>query len=361
MTTRTDQPGPADSDVQPVSVELFQDADAASWAAYVSAHPHGTLFHTLRWRDAIRGTFQHLDRYLVARKGAEICGILPLTKVSSVFFGTTMVSVPFGVYGGMLVDDEGTARALVDRARQLATECGAKYVEMRHLHAPIDDLPRTNLYFTFIADIPDSPEGCLQRIPRKARAEVRKSLADERLSFEEEGLELKDFHRLFSLNKRRLGSPLFPSSLFWHLRNQFQEDCRLHVVRAEGEVISAVMSFIHEGMIMPYYSGSVDDADTNFRASNFMYYKLMEWASDRGLKRFDFGRSREDTGAYRFKKHQGFEPFNLSYDYILAGDDEIPSLNPSNPKYRIAQKLFRNLPLFAAQKLGSWLVKRAPF
>jgi hypothetical protein len=92
-----------------------------------------------------------------------------------------------------------------------------------------------------------------------------------------------------------------------------------------------------------------------------MDYELMCEAWERGLKRFDFGRSREGTGAFSFKRHQGFEPIGLSYDYILMDGNEVPSLNPSNPRYKLAKTVFRKMPLWMAKKLGSWLVKRAPF
>ena len=52
--------------------------------------------------------------------------------------------------------------------------------------------------------------------------------------------------------------------------------------RTEGRVLSSVLSFIHRGTIMPYYSGATPDADRH-SANNFMYFKLMEWASKRGL------------------------------------------------------------------------------
>lgn len=343
-----------------VEVVPFTDEMSEAWEAYILENDDATLFHTLRWRDVIRRTFKHDDFYMVAKRGSEIVGCLPMFKVSSMFFGTTLVSVPFGVYGGLLVDDKEVAQKLIDEAQVVARDCGAKYVELRHLDSPIEGLAHTDLYFTFIDDIPEDYDGCLARIPRKARAEVRKALKDESLSFGFDDISLKDFHRLFSMNKRKLGSPLFPSSLFWHQKDILDKDESILTVRKDGEVVAAVMSFVFKDTIMPYYSGAIPGAE-RFRASNYMYFRLMEWASEQGLKKFDFGRSRVGTGAYSFKKHQGFEPTQLSYEYLLNTATEVPAMNPSNPKYRMAKKVFANMPLWMAQKVGSWLVKRAPF
>ncbi len=268
--------------------------------------------------------------------------------------------MPFGVYGGLLVDDEESARSLLAAAGELAERVKAKHVELRHLHAPVDDLPRSNLYHTFIEDVPDTKEGCLLRIPRKGRAEVRKAIKQDVLSVDMDQLSISELYRLFSLNKRQLGSPIFPESLFWHMKNVLKDDACILTVRHEQKPIAAVMSFIYKDTIMPYYSGT-EPGTEYLRANNFMYYELMCEASERGLKRFDFGRSREGTGAFSFKKHQGFDPIGLSYDYILMNENDLPSLNPSNPRYKLAKKAFRRMPLWMARKLGSWLVKRAPF
>jgi FemAB-related protein (PEP-CTERM system-associated) len=332
----------------------------ADWNAYVAAHPSSTIFHTLKWRNVIRAVLGHEEHYLMLRRGGRVAGVLPLAKVSSFLFGTTFVSVPFAVYGGIVADDEEAARALLARAAALAQSSGAKYVEMRHLHRPLPDLPCTTIYSTFIADIPATSAGCLERIPRKARAEVRQALRNESLAYSIGGVSLDELHGLFSINKRRLGSPIFPSSLFWHVRNEFGDDVAIHAVQKNGATLAAVMSFIYRDTIMPYYSGAAPYAERD-SASNYMYFKLMEWASERGLRRFDFGRSRQGTGAYAFKKHQGFEPTQLWYDYVLNTASATPELNPSNPKFELAKRMFARMPLWMAQKVGSWLTKRAPF
>jgi FemAB-related protein (PEP-CTERM system-associated) len=367
MQTRTKVTMPTQSEAEPQNattaayvVTELASTDREAWSEYVTAHPDATLFHTLEWGEIIERTFSHEHHFLVARQGTRIRGVLPLTRVSSIFFGTTLISAPFGVYGGILCDDDVAAQALVSAARKLGEDQGAKYVELRHLVRPPIELPSNDLYCTFIEDVPADAEGCLARLPRKARAEVRKCLREDILVLEQETVGLDEFHRLFSLNKRKLGSPLFPSSLFWHIRDVLGDRAPIHVVRHEGQMVAVVMSFIHGQTLMPYYSGAVPGAE-RMRANNFMYFKLMEWASEQGLGRFDFGRSRRDTGSFSFKKHQGFEPRPLSYDYILVGDDEIPSLNASNPKYELAKKVFARMPLWTAQKVGSWLVKRAPF
>jgi FemAB-related protein (PEP-CTERM system-associated) len=330
------------------------------WRDYVAGHPQGTLFHELAWRDLLVSAFKHRPCYLLAEHQGRVVGVLPLVEIRSRFFGVSMVSVPFGVYGGVLADDPDTAMKLARYAGSLARLAGAGYVELRHLHDPGLALPSSDLYVTFFADVPPTSEGCLARLPRKARAEVRKALVQPGLTVDTTSRDIAEFHALFAENKRKLGSPIFPESLFWRAAEAFGERCFILRVRHEGETVAAVLSFIHRDTIMPYYSGANGRAQ-ELSANNLMYFALMEEAGRRGLKRFDFGRSRRDTGSCAFKMNQGFEPFPLKYHYVLDNGAQVPAVNPDNPKYNLARGLFRRLPMPLAAKLGSYVSKRAPF
>jgi hypothetical protein len=111
--------------------------------------------------------------------------------------------------------------------------------------------------------------------------------------------------------------------------------------------------------MMAYYSGALDEA-SRISANNLMYEALMEHAAERGLKRFDFGRSRIGTGSWKFKKNQGFEPTPLAYQYVLTAGQAVPEVNAGNPRYDMARKVFRTLPRFAAERVGSFVAKRIP-
>ena len=91
-----------------------------------------------------------------------------------------------------------------------------------------------------------------------------------------------------------------------------------------------------------------------------MYWELMCHAARAGYRTFDFGRSREGTGAYHFKRHWGFEPVPLPYQYALLGKREVPNVNPSNPKLRLAVEVWKRLPIGLTKLLGPRLTRYLP-
>ncbi len=83
-----------------------------------------------------------------------------------------------------------------------------------------------------------------------------------------------------------------------------------------------------------------------------MYWELMRRATERGIRMFDYGRSKVGTGSYSFKKNWGFEPEPLPYQYRLVKAATVPNVSPANKKYRLMVETWKRLPFGVTKKLG---------
>ena len=110
---------------------------------------------------------------------------------------------------------------------------------------------------------------------------------------------------------------------------------------------------------MPYYGGALKEYFT-LAPNDFMYWEVLRYGSAQGYKIFDFGRSKEGTGAYNFKRHWGFEPRPLPYFYYPIKSREIPDTSPLNPKLQWAIRIWRSLPLKLTMALGPRIVRHIP-
>ena len=99
---------------------------------------------------------------------------------------------------------------------------------------------------------------------------------------------------------------MFSRDYFRLLLQTFPGRCEILTVYSGTQPVAAVLSFLFRDTIMPYYAGSRREY---FRhaANDVMYWELMRYARRRGLRRFDFGRSKKGTGAFDFKRHWGFD------------------------------------------------------
>jgi len=336
-------------------VRSFAAADEARWDAFVEACPQATFFHRIGWKRIIEEVFRHRTHYLLAERGGQIAGVLPLAQVRSRLFGHSLVSLPFAVYGGAAANDAQAVAALHAVAVDLACELGVEHLELRNLQRTEPDWPQQDLYVTFRKPILPEVEANLLAIPRKQRAMVRKAIGRGLTGEIDDGV--GRFFQLYADNVHRHGTPPYPRRYFEALRETFGKDCEvLTVLSPQCQPVSGVLSFYFRDEVLPYYAGDLEAA-RELAANDFKYWELMRRACERGLRVFDYGRSKRDTGSFHFKKNWGFEPTPLAYEYKLFKREAIPQNNPANPKYRAMIALWRRLPRSVANALGPSIVR----
>ncbi|NJD06808.1 MAG: FemAB family PEP-CTERM system-associated protein [Methylococcaceae bacterium] len=335
-------------------IRRLEPGDERRWDEYVAATPAATFFHRAGWRRVIEQGAGLPVHYLYAEEGGAITGGLPLAHVHSRLFGNALVSTPFCVEGGAVAADPATRQALEAAAVELGRGLGVDWVEFRNSVDSASGRPQKPLYALFRKAIAGDEAALLAAIPRKQRAVIRKA--------ETMGLDCRPstdpdrFYELYAESVRNLGTPVFPRAMFRLLPEVFGTDCRMLEVSRAGRPLAAVMSFYFRDAVMPYYAGATPES-RRFHAQDLLYWRLMREAAAEGYRCFDFGRSKVGTGAYAYKRHWGFEPEPMHYEYALIGAPRVPDLNPLNPKYRLFIALWKRLPLSLSKLLGPRLAR----
>lgn len=349
-------PYPAPAKTFDVTIRRADRTDDAARDAYVRAHERGSFFHLSSWGIVVEKVMKHRRVDLVALQGPDIVGMLPVS-ICRGLRGRSLISVPYGVYGGAIGNTPGIELSLFHMAEQHAQDLRARRLELRTRLDPglelSDGLAASELYATFVKELPGSVDEVLAGMPKKSRADARKARKTHGLELLEGREYLPELVELFHRNKRQLGSPGLPLRWFEALLFAFGDDVTVHVVRKGEETLCAVMCFLYQDQVLAYYSGSAEDVDRNYKASAFMYMALQEWSVAKGYRIFDFGRSRKDSGAFDFKRRQGFEPADLQYRYRLLKDKGLPSLTPSNPKTKGLRDTWSKLPIWLTTKLST--------
>lgn len=337
-----------------ITIKQADNNDEVCWDNYVNNHPDATFFHLFGWKKALEQSFRHKNYYLIAQQDNNIVGVLPLGHIKSMLFGNTLVSTPFAVYGGILADNEEVRLQLREAAIELAENLKVDHLELRNVQQENPDWPHKELYVYFKKQLADNDDDNLKAIPRKQRAMVRKGIKaglDSTIN-----QDVDTFFEAYSESVRNLGTPVFPKKLFKSLADVFKDQSDILTVTKDGQLVASVLSFYFKDTVLPYYGGGTWLA-RNLKGNDFMYWSLMQHAIKKGITAFDYGRSKEGTGSYSFKKNWGFEPQPLYYEYYLVKAKEISEINPLNPKYQMFIKLWQKLPLKVSQFLGPILAR----
>lgn len=335
-----------------VRVRPLTEADEGQWDAFVLTCPEATFFHKAGWRRVLQRGLGHKPHYLLAEQDGAITGVYPLAEVKSLLFGHSLVSTPFCVYGGIAAITPEAHTALDAAGVALAEQLGVDYLEVRSLKRQHPDWPCKDLYVTFRRAISGDEEEDMKAIPRKQRAVVRKGIELGLCAEIDSGLDR--FLYAYESSVRNLGTPIFPRRYFQALQAEFGADCEPLIISHQGETVAGVMSFYFRDEVLPYYGGGTAAA-RELKGNDYLYWALMSHAGKKGVRLFDYGRSKKDTGAYSFKKNWGFEPQPLYYEYHLVRASAMPDLNPLNPKYRLFIEAWKRLPLWVARLVGPHL------
>lgn len=338
-----------------VTLKLLDDQGEQAWDAYVLANPAATFFHRAPWRRVVQRAFGHRPYFFYAEQGGKVVGVLPLFHVSSLMFGSALVSTAYGVYGGPLADTLEVLELLYARAAELAKELGVGHVEFRSSAGERPGWKRKEgLYATFRREIGPDNEKNLTAIPRKQRAVVRQSLEKGLTPKVDGDIDLN--YDMYALSVRNHGTPVFTRRFFHELKAAFGGDCEILNILKDGEAVAGCVTFYFRDEILPYYAGGTPRA-REFGAHDFMYWDLIRRGAERGCRVFDFGRSKAGTGPFNFKKNWGFQPTPLVYDFYLNKSADIPDVNPLNPKYRIFVSTWQKLPVFVANRIGPFIAR----
>jgi FemAB-related protein (PEP-CTERM system-associated) len=338
-----------------IRLRSLDESCADAWDAFVAAMPEGTFFHRSAWSRVIETAFNHRCHYVLAEQDGAVTGVLPLAHVRTRLFGNRLISTPFCVYGGPVAVDRDTAGALEAHAAKLREKLGACALELRdRRHIEGDWTIRSDLYVTFRKPIVGDDDANMKAIPRKQRAMVRKGIQHGLTSSCDHNV--ATLHRVYAESVRNLGTPVFSRRYFAVLSEAFAH-CSDVVTVLDGEQpIASVLNFYFRDEVLPYYGGGTLLARQR-AANDFMYWEVMRRAAARGCRLFDFGRSKQGTGSFAFKRNWGFEPEPLYYRYRLAPGAAVPDNNPLNPKYRLFIAAWKRLPLAVANLLGPPIVR----
>lgn len=339
---------------------LSAEREKASWNSFVSRMDDTTAYHQFEWNEVISKSFGHRVHYLAA-VGAhgEWQGVLPLAHMRSRVFGNFFVSLPFVNYGGLLHCNKAAEALLLDYAEELRRVHGAAYVELRHASCRIEDLPTRQHKVAMVLDLADDVEDQWKLLNGKVRNQIRKAKKSG-LDFSIGGLDLLDsFYAVFARNMRDLGTPVYAKRFFRNVLETFTDTTRVFVVKQDRQVIAAAIGLWYRDRMEVPWASSMKEFNA-FCPNNLLYWRLIVFAIERGLSKFDFGRSTPYEGTYNFKKQWGAVAIPLFWQYLTEERTELPELSPSNPKYKLAIRTWQRLPVALTKIIGPGIVRNIP-
>ncbi len=319
-----------------------------------------------RWLKLIGEVYPglNIERLVCLDGSGAVRWLLPLVEIKPLGRKNAMlISLPFGNSGGFLLPPDVEKIIPEDAAplEDFFKDSAAFALELRETERPSHGFEVSDTFQRFEIALPDTVGELWDGIiTGNARTCVRKA--------EKAGVEavcdhteaVSVFQGLHEKHASGLGTPIHHPDWYYKLAELFQPETEIVLGQIGSRFVGALL--VMHGRDRSILHAAVSDPD--FRAApvtDMLLWSFLERAvQNKSCRVFDFGRTRPDPGKLFFKKKWGARQLPVFYSYLLKPGAEIPRILPDNPKYGLAIKAWRYLPMGVKRKIGPLLRVRIP-
>ena len=313
------------------------------------------IFHTQEYKKFIEEAFD-CEYKLFA-------GVLPIVKIKSKLFGNKIISSAYLEYGGFCGDVgsiENIGKVLAKIKERYGKDYG--YLEIRGGGLEKFDsvlssrLVKKDLYKRFVLKLEDE-NIVWRKIQKSKRKAVKKALRNDNLQVKEVPFsDLNKFYNLYCRNMKQFGSPPYGKKYFVSfykniVANNLGKICGSYY---RGKLVSALLGFYYQDRVHIVIAIS-DPQYQHVRPNDAMHWTFIKWACDANYQYFDFGRVREESGQFEYKRKWGPKLMDLPSYFLPLRSKEIPIVDPSHHKTLV--KIWKKMPLGFTKLVGHKLRK----
>jgi len=330
-----------------MNIRTADSSDRERWDTYVLNHPQALAYHLFAWKEAVKKAYGFDALYLIAERHQKITGILPLIALHLPLMPATLISLPYCDAGGPLADSVEIEKQLLFQALDLSRRSpkikGRVNIRSTRPFADIEPgLTVNREKARMLLDLPESSELLLDSLKAKVRSQVKKPIRDG-LTAQVGGKELlPEFYPLFAENMRDLGSPVHSRKWIQSILEAYRNRAHLVLVRMPDQTPAAGGIILCHSSTVSVPWASALRCFNRWNPNMLLYWNFLKFASDKGYKTFDFGRSTPGEGTFRFKQQWGAKPLFLHW----------ADFDPNSCQKKYGMRL---IPLFrSSSQLSSW-------
>lgn len=339
------------------SLVVYKEEFRNQWEEFV--RQYGTVFHSIAWKEILEETFGYKTHYvMVYDDDGLIKAVMPLAICRNLLFKKVGMALPFVNYLDVCYSSEDARDFIVEQMYPMLSTMGLDFIELRFKNQTIEQVNCnfSSGNYTFMLPLEGGEEKIMELSSSNNRNHTRKTYKNEWFKSSLDWDRLEDFYQVYSHTMKRLGSPCPSIVLFNKLKEKLADDFTLLTVSdADTDRLIGGMTLFTWGDTVYYqWGGALEEYNKKY-VNNFMYWEAVKFASERGYKFLDLGRSPEDSGTYKFKSHFGAEPQQLTYCRISKKPSGIKQVEKNDVKWAI--EIWKRAPKVLTDKVGEILIK----
>ena len=336
------------------------NGDELSWRKFLDEN-NALIYHTPEWKIFIEKTFQKIKtEYYAIEEDGVLKTIFPFMSFNHILFGKKIISCGLIEYGGPAgeMDKKGIGEIISKVSERHSRNMD--YLEVRDGLFELEGFLRKDFivqdkYRKFVTVLSDS-ESLWKNINKQKRKAIRKA--------EREGVETREIRKgsidsLYDLYIRKMkdfGSPPLSRDFFRNFYEMLVDKNLAKVFGAyyKDKLVAILVGYTFKERIHIIINVS-DSHYLQYRVNDAVHWAFIKCGCGHGFRVFDWGRTRPDSGQFRYKSLWSSEMKELKYYYKLWNKKTVPYLDPTSSDYKFFSKVWRKLPLFLIKRLGPWI------
>jgi hypothetical protein len=346
------------------------------WNQYVNQTPEAIAWQVYDWSEVVRRHYQFQFIPLAAfeekaveanpdesvrnqgRKSSTVVGVLPLYR-GRVGNKQGLISVPFAVAGGIVADSDMVRTALLNRAIEISESLGGLPITLKQYKVRMPGALKTDNSFF-------NRELRLQQPPESLQQEVRASNLSQAEQAIKAGLEVeypssnvKEFYDLLLRYHSAQGLPC--ASEAWVRTLVDFGMYSIALARIEGSLVAGTLVKQFKKTVSFPFSCARSGGRFSESAPLALYWHLIQHFASKGFEIFHSGRIPQSESVAEFRLGWGGTAYPYYYQtYPDRGESAAGFDTRGNLKRRLVSRLWKELPLGIARRLGPVIVGKFP-
>jgi len=338
-----------------MEIILAKDNNKEDWNNFVNKSEDSGIFHFFEWKKIFEDNYGLKTFYIVSKDDNCINGILPLVFFKSSLTGRFFVSFPVSEDSGICAEDDIARSGLLKKSIEIAREEKADYIEFRH-NKEFSGLATSYSKVTMRLQLNPDYQQLWKGFDGKVRNQIRKAERSG-LSIKIGGAEDTDrFYDVFAVNMRDLGIPAHSRRFFIDVSRAFEDKIKIFSVLSGKKTVASGFLFCFKNKAELVWASSLRKFN-KLCPNHLLYWEMLKYACGNGCKTFNFGRSFKESSTFKFKKQWQAVPDQLYWQYYLLNGDKLPDTDSRHPRYALAVRLWKKMPVCAVKIIGPRLMR----
>lgn len=336
-----------------ISIKILTPEREKEWDEFIHNREGGRFSFLTGYKKVVEETFGYIAKYFIFEKDNKIVGVFP-----SFLAGKKLMSVPFGVYGGLLgsFGDSLDKKALDDFFNKRKEEFPK--IEVNGVK---NDLLRNSLesecshHCALLELGTRSEEALWDSFDYAVRKNIKKAQDFGVEVFQDNSKQAieKWFYPLYLREMKMFGTPPYPLKFFLNFSEFLSEELKVFFAKTkDGKVVANLFGIGCQRQNFYIHFNPSWEKYRYQRPNDLLHWEMIKQAKKDGYSFFDFGPMKYE-GQKRFKEKWGIKKI----EYWQYSSDEIKSGKVQGQKvFSFVWKYL--MPNFLAQRIGPIIRKK---